>query len=137
MCYTHTYTHRSQRCRQCIPGNVGLWMAVHFVSVKNDLKKPGPVFNKMAEAAYDLGADYFYRVNDDTEFLQTWTTPFIQVLEVRRPTLDYKTRHVFIKYRHVAHVCLFHFTTPFTGIRPSIRCRGATVQARKNGHLDA
>ena len=64
-------------------------MAVHFVRVKNDLKKPGPVFNKMAEAAYDLGADYFYRVNDDSEFLQTWTTPFIQVLAVRHWTVTY------------------------------------------------
>ena len=30
--------------------------------------KPGPVFNFMMAAAFEDGADYLYRVNDDTQF---------------------------------------------------------------------
>jgi hypothetical protein len=49
----------------------------------NEIQKPGPVFNEMARVAYDLGIDYFFRVNDDTEILQPWTSSFIQTLKVR------------------------------------------------------
>jgi hypothetical protein len=38
--------------------NIGL----KLVPVKNAIKKPGPVFLEMARAAYEAGADYFYRV---------------------------------------------------------------------------
>jgi len=64
---------------------VKLNIGVEFVRVQNDQQKPGPVFIKMAQVAYELGADYFYRVNDDTEFIQPWATPFIQSLEVSQP----------------------------------------------------
>ena len=39
------------------------------VRVNNVMKKPGPVFNEMARVAYLDGADFFYRVNDDTELV--------------------------------------------------------------------
>jgi len=35
----------------------------------NPLRKPGPVFNFMMAAAAEDGAEYLYRVNDDTEYL--------------------------------------------------------------------
>lgn len=38
----------------------------------NLLRKPGPVFNFMMAAAYEDGADYLYRVNDDTRFTGAW-----------------------------------------------------------------
>jgi hypothetical protein len=49
----------------------------------NEIQKPGPVFNEMARVAYDMGVDYFFRVNDDTEILHPWAGPFIQAIEVR------------------------------------------------------
>lgn len=51
------------------------------VRVKNSLKKPGPVFNEMARAAYRAGANYFYRINDDTEILNNWPTLFVNTLQ--------------------------------------------------------
>jgi hypothetical protein len=38
----------------------------------NVLRKPGPVFNFMMASAYQDGADYLYRVNDDTRFAGAW-----------------------------------------------------------------
>ena len=40
---------------------------VVFLNFTNVLRKPGPVFNFVAAAALDDGADYLFRVNDDTE----------------------------------------------------------------------
>ena len=38
----------------------------------NALRKPGPIFNFMMAAAAEDGADYLYRINDDTEFVTPW-----------------------------------------------------------------
>ena len=51
---------------------------LHLVQVDNKLKKPGPVFNKITKHAYDNGADYIYRVNDDTEMVGPWANHFIR-----------------------------------------------------------
>jgi len=64
-----------------------------MVSVKNEVKKPGPVFLEMARAAYGMGADYFYRVNDDTECLKPWAKAFATTLEVSRPFMNYHYPH--------------------------------------------
>lgn len=53
-----------------------------LVAVNNTLQKPGPVFNEVARAAFDAGAEYFYRVNDDSEFLSPWASKFVNVLQV-------------------------------------------------------
>ena len=45
----------------------GIRIKFMFVEVQNDLQKPGPVFNSMLQQAYLGGADYFYRLNDDSE----------------------------------------------------------------------
>jgi hypothetical protein len=39
---------------------------------ENALRKPGPIFNFMMAAAAEDGADYLYRINDDTEFVTPW-----------------------------------------------------------------
>lgn len=38
----------------------------------NFMHKPGPAFNFVLKAAYKDGADYLYRVNDDTQFDGPW-----------------------------------------------------------------
>jgi len=62
---------------------INLHIELKMVPVKNDIKKPGPVFLEMARAAYGMGADYFYRVNDDTECLHPWAKAFATTLDVR------------------------------------------------------
>lgn len=58
----------------------GVKITLKCVRVNNTLKKPGPVFLEMARTAYKSGADYFYRVNDDTEMLERWPNGFVQAL---------------------------------------------------------
>ena len=58
----------------------GIQMTLTLVKVKNTQKKPGPVFIEMARKAYENGATYFYRVNDDTEFLNNWPSIYVKVL---------------------------------------------------------
>jgi hypothetical protein len=59
----------------------GIRITLRLVKVNNTLKKPGPVFNEMARAAYAAGAAYFYRVNDDTELLVNWANAFVTALK--------------------------------------------------------
>ena len=56
-----------------------------LLRVENKLKKPGPVFIQMARRAYDLGADYFYRINDDTEMLANWPSSFVNTIKGLSP----------------------------------------------------
>mmetsp|Transcript_10306 Transcript_10306/g.33877 ORF Transcript_10306/g.33877 Transcript_10306/m.33877 type:complete len:421 (+) Transcript_10306:52-1314(+) len=51
----------------------------------NPLRKPGPVFNFMMAAAAEDGAEYLYRVNDDTEFVDPWVEPAIRSLRSYSP----------------------------------------------------
>jgi hypothetical protein len=46
---------------------------VVWLRFENQLHKPGPIFNFVMQAAASDGADYMYRVNDDTEFIGTAT----------------------------------------------------------------
>jgi hypothetical protein len=45
----------------------------------------GPIFIAMARAAYEAGADYFFRVNDDTEILERWPSAFVSALHSLPP----------------------------------------------------
>lgn len=65
----------------------GITITLRTVKVINKTKKPGPVFLKMAKAAYDAGADYFYRVNDDTEFVNNWSQLFVKTLNFYYPPI--------------------------------------------------
>lgn len=51
-----------------------------MISYANSFKKPGPAFNVMLRAAYDFGADFFYRINDDTEFVDPFARAFTTTL---------------------------------------------------------
>ena len=44
------------------------------------MRKPGPAFNYMMAAAYEDGADFMYRVNDDTKFVGPWAETAVRVL---------------------------------------------------------
>lgn len=58
-------------------------MKLHLMRFENKDKKPGPVFRAMAQEAYEKGAQWFFRVNDDTEILGTWATAFTRALQVK------------------------------------------------------
>ena len=59
---------------------VGISINLELVKVNNILKKPGPVFVEIARKAYDMGADFMYRVNDDTEFHGRWPKLYSETL---------------------------------------------------------
>jgi hypothetical protein len=59
----------------------GILLKLKPVKVNNTLKKPGPVFLEMARAAYADGAEYFYRINDDTELTTSWPNVFVSTLQ--------------------------------------------------------
>jgi hypothetical protein len=59
----------------------GIEMTIRTTRVNNSLKKPGPVFIEMARTAYNIGAEYFYRVNDDSEMINNWPSQFVQALK--------------------------------------------------------
>ena len=63
----------------------GVTITLRTVRVNNSFKKPGPVFNEMARAAYKDGADYFYRVNDDTELVGHWAANFVKAVHKYSP----------------------------------------------------
>jgi hypothetical protein len=63
----------------------GILIQLEPVKIINHLKKPGPVFIEMARRAYALGADYLYRVNDDTEFKGHWPKLYVHGLTALGP----------------------------------------------------
>lgn len=64
----------------------GIELTLRMVKVNNSLKKPGPVFVEMARAAYNGGAEFMYRVNDDTEMTENWPAEFVRgVLSMGKP----------------------------------------------------
>jgi hypothetical protein len=58
----------------------GIDISLLTVQVNNVLKKPGPVFNAMLRGAYDADAEYFFRVNDDSEMRVPWASKFVSQL---------------------------------------------------------
>ena len=64
-------------------GGAAISIDLHLVAVNNTIQKPGPVFIEMARKAYDMDAEYMYRVNDDSEFLTPWASKFVHALQVR------------------------------------------------------
>jgi hypothetical protein len=71
--YFHTHVHENMK-------NHGILVTLQLVRVHNTLRKPGPVFLEMGKAAYAAGADYFYRVNDDTEFISPFAKAYTEAL---------------------------------------------------------
>jgi hypothetical protein len=63
----------------------GVSITLRPVKFKNTLSKPGPIFIEMARKAYEAGADYFFRVNDDTELLEHWPSKFVEAIHSLPP----------------------------------------------------
>jgi hypothetical protein len=63
----------------------GIHMTFLTVRVKNTIKKPGPIFIAMARKAYEAGADFFYRINDDTELVGRWPETFVKTIMALPP----------------------------------------------------
>lgn len=70
--------------------HIAIQSDLRLVAVDNKIQKPGPVFIEIAKEAHDLGAEYIYRVNDDSEFLNPWTSKFVHALQVRQRNLKLK-----------------------------------------------
>jgi hypothetical protein len=85
------------------------------VVVDNPIQKPGPVFNAVALAAYHAGANYFYRVNDDTEFIHHWPHAYVTTLNSLSPpygvigpyTVGKNNRILTIDFVHRIHMNIF------------------------------
>ncbi len=58
----------------------GIELTMVPVRVNNTLRKPGPVFLEMARRAFEMKADYLYRVNDDTELIVKWPSLFVNAI---------------------------------------------------------
>ena len=52
---------------------------------RNTARKPGPAFNYVTHLAFIDGADYIYRINDDTYFLSPFTSAFVSALTALGP----------------------------------------------------
>jgi len=52
---------------------------------KNPTKKPGPAFNYVTAVAYEDGATWIYRVNDDVRFDTPWAAAFVAQQEAWGP----------------------------------------------------
>ena len=59
----------------------GIMIDLILIGVDNPNKKPGSVFNEMARSAYSMNAQYFYRINDNTEMIDPWSSVFINILK--------------------------------------------------------
>ncbi|KAJ1627432.1 hypothetical protein T492DRAFT_1024879 [Pavlovales sp. CCMP2436] len=59
----------------------GIDASVLLLRFNNTVGKPGPVFNYMMAAAAEDGADFLYRINDDTELEGgSWTSQAVEAL---------------------------------------------------------
>ena len=98
---------------------------LHLVSVFNKSNKPGPVFNEVARTAYHSGADYFFRVNDDTELTVNWANQFVRALQSLTPYTvgvvgPYCTvnsgilAHDFVSRMHMEIFDMVYYPTEFT-----------------------
>lgn len=64
-------------------------ITARFVTLgfKNPMRKPGPVMNFMMKAAFVDGADFLYRINDDTEFVDAFASSAVATLRGFTPAL--------------------------------------------------
>lgn len=120
-----SYVRRASAQLEKKAAKVGVSLQVIILSFNNPWHAPGPVFNFMCGKAYKDGADFIYRVNDDTH-LKTpyWATAYIKRLNSYDPPLvgvvgPYCNRtrkfltHDFV---HRTHLEIFrvHYPTMFT-----------------------
>ena len=63
----------------------GITVKMAILRFNNPVHKPGPAFNFMLAAAVADGAEYLYRVNDDTEFIDQFSTVSVETLQAFSP----------------------------------------------------
>ena len=63
----------------------GISCALVVQGFQNSLRKPGPMFNFLSSSALADGADYVYRINDDTELRSLWASAFVLQLAAFNP----------------------------------------------------
>jgi len=63
----------------------GVTLRLSLLRYENTLRKPGPAFNFMMAAAFADGADYLYRINDDTRFVGAWVASAVGTLRGLSP----------------------------------------------------
>lgn len=83
-----SYVRRESAELEKEAAKVGVSLEVIILSFNNPWHAPGPVFNFMCGKAYKDGADFIYRINDDTG-LKTpyWATAYIKHLKSYDPPL--------------------------------------------------
>ena len=62
-------------------------LSIFVYSINNTQHKPGPAMNFAMRTAYNAGADYLYRINDDTQFMTPFTSSAIASLQAYDPPL--------------------------------------------------
>lgn len=69
--------------------SLGVRVSLSLVPFQNDAHKPGPAFNIAAAAAYADGADFFFRMNDDTllPLEDKWVSRLVAALSSNEPPL--------------------------------------------------
>jgi hypothetical protein len=108
----------------------GIQITLTPVKVPNPLKKPGPVFVAMARPAYEMGATYFYRVNDDTEFRGRWPKLYVRALLSLTPpygvvgpsslgSADAILTHDFVHRTHMEIFRNNYYPVELTGVCPA------------------
>ena len=135
----------------------GVSITLRLVRVNNTLRKPGPVFIAMARAAYAAGADYLYRINDDTELVEHWPSIFVSALQatpfphgVVGPTCHQGNRkiltHDFVHRTHMEIFDMNYYPTELTdwwmddwislvyGRDRTYKARGVTVVHHTGAH---
>ena len=65
----------------------GVRISLSVVAFRNTAHKPGPAFNVAAAAAFADGADFFFRLNDDTVLSERWASPLTAALASNDPPL--------------------------------------------------
>lgn len=63
----------------------GLHTRIVFGAYNNTYRKPGPAFNFLTELAFQDGATYLWRINDDQEIQTRWAQPLVDALTALGP----------------------------------------------------
>ena len=66
---------------------LGVSVSLSLVAFQNDAHKPGPAFNVAAAVAYADGADFLFRLNDDTVLGERWASALVAALVNNDPPL--------------------------------------------------
>lgn len=103
----------------------GILITLVPVRVANPIKKPGPVFLEMARKAYELGADFMYRINDDTEFETPFARAYVNAVMGLKPpygivgpsssgTIDRILTHDFVHRTHLEIFEMNYYPPPLS-----------------------